>query len=145
MKTILLLVATLASLSAVEFRMFLLNEVAEKTANTIYSENFKHFERSEDSTLSEKDIASVEITRQFDENALLITFNEIGARKNKAFTEKNLHKQIALMIDGKVISAPIVMHPSEDQTVISGNFTENELKDMLASLRSVIPVPVIVP
>ncbi|MCX6319682.1 MAG: hypothetical protein NTW29_20555 [Bacteroidetes bacterium] len=71
-----------------------------------------------------------------------ITFNGHGARLWAKMTEENINKPIAMIIDGEVMTAPIVIGRIEGRnTSISGNFTPAEAR-ALAEVLSLPPLPV---
>ena len=58
-----------------------------------------------------------------------IVFTKAGAERFATATEQNLMKPIAILVGGKLISAPIVREKiSGGKAVISGRFTEEEAK-----------------
>jgi preprotein translocase subunit SecD len=63
--------------------------------------------------------ASATIT-QDNTPAVSIAFNDEGALLFERITEKNWHKQLAIVIDGKIISAPSVLPDQAVQKGISG-------------------------
>lgn len=64
-------------------------------------------------------------------------FNQAGALLWTKMTSKNVGKPIAMTMDGKVLSAPIVNSPiTGGSTQISGAFTAKEVKELVASLNS---------
>lgn len=70
-------------------------------------------------------------------------FNPEGGEKFYELTRKNYNRQIAFILDGKVISAPRVSSPIRDSGLIHGSFTPqsaNELAMLLKSGAFVAPV-----
>jgi preprotein translocase subunit SecD len=67
-----------------------------------------------------------------------------GKEKFAKATAANLNKQIAIVLDGTVISAPTVQSAITDgEARITGNFTVQEAKDFVLQLKSgALPVPV---
>jgi preprotein translocase subunit SecD len=57
---------------------------------------------------------------------LSISLTKTGADLNRSFTEKMNQKVIAIIIGGKTISLPKVISPSDEEFVISTNFTKEE-------------------
>jgi preprotein translocase subunit SecD len=70
-------------------------------------------------------------------------FNAQGAKKFGAITQENTGKQFAIVLDGKVISAPVIREPILGGSgVISGNFTVQSAKDLALLLRAgALPAP----
>ena len=59
-----------------------------------------------------------------------------GARAFGELTASNVHRGLAILLDGKVVSAPIINERISDSGVIEGNFTEKEVEDLATVLRS---------
>lgn len=60
-----------------------------------------------------------------------------ASEKFKNLTKNNVGKGLAILIDGKVLSCPIVQHPISDGKVeISGNFTQEEVDNMVMALQA---------
>ena len=64
-------------------------------------------------------------------------FNNAGARRFGKFTQENLHKPFAIVLDDKVISAPVIQEPIlGGRGQISGNFTPESTTQLAIQLRS---------
>ena len=72
-----------------------------------------------------------------------LTFNPEGAKLFAEITKKNLGQQVAIYVDGEIVSAPTVQAEIVDgNAVISGNFEIDEAKDLARRLNEgAIPVP----
>jgi SecD/SecF fusion protein len=69
--------------------------------------------------------------------AVQITMNREGADNWLKMTTANQGRQIAMVIDGAVYSAPYVQEPiSGGSTQITGNFTKQEIKELAAALNA---------
>jgi protein-export membrane protein SecD len=82
----------------------------------------------------------------FDQNdlpAVKFSFDQIGARKFREITTKNIEKRLAIVLDGVVISAPIIQSAIlGGKGQISGNFTTSEATDLALLLGAgVLPAP----
>ena len=65
-----------------------------------------------------------------------ITWTKNGGRKFYQLTKENIGKPLAIIIDKKIVSLPIVQSEIIGGKVnISGNFTENEIDDMIRKLK----------
>ncbi len=65
------------------------------------------------------------------------TFNSNGARAFGRATQENVGKPFAIVLDGKVISAPVIREPIIGGSgQISGNFTVEQANDLAIVLRS---------
>ncbi len=70
-------------------------------------------------------------------------FDPIGARKFGDVTKKNVGRPFAIVLDNKVISAPVIREPiTGGRGVISGRFTVQEATDLALLLRAgALPAP----
>jgi preprotein translocase subunit SecD len=70
-------------------------------------------------------------------------FDTIGARKFGRVTQQNVGKPFAIVLDGKVISAPVIQEPILGGSgIISGSFTVQQTKDLSLLLRAgALPAP----
>ena len=74
-----------------------------------------------------------------DENnrpAVSFSLNGEGARKFGAFTQASVGKQLAIVLDNRVFSAPQIQSRIDDEGRITGNFTNQEASDLSLVLRS---------
>ena len=62
---------------------------------------------------------------------IAITFTEQGRRRFAEVTRQNIDHQLAIIIDGRVYSAPLIRDKiSGGQAEITGDFTRNEAEDL---------------
>ncbi len=86
----------------------------------------------------------------FDErtNQPIVSFrlDNAGARKFAVITEENVGNPFAIVLDGKVLSAPVIREPiTGGAGHISGNFTVRQASDLAALLRAgALPAPLTV-
>lgn len=82
-------------------------------------------------------------TNQYGQPAVSLRFNAIGARKFAEMSTNNIKKQFAIVLDGRVISAPVFQEPIHDGNgQISGSFTFKEASDLALLLRAgALPAP----
>lgn len=75
---------------------------------------------------------------------VLITFNAEGSKLFADITGKNVGRQLAIFLDGKVLSTPVVQEKIENgSAVVSGSFTPQEAKDLATNLNlGALPVPI---
>ena len=74
---------------------------------------------------------------QTNEPVVSITFNSEGGRKFARVTQENVGKPFAMILDGKVLSAPNINEPIlGGQAQISGRFTTDTANDLAIALRS---------
>ncbi|NQU16787.1 MAG: protein translocase subunit SecD [Candidatus Saganbacteria bacterium] len=76
--------------------------------------------------------------------SIYFELNPEGAKVFAELTSRHIEKPIAILLDGKVISAPNVKNPiTEGEGVISGDFSANEVKDMIIKLKAgSLPLPI---
>jgi SecD/SecF fusion protein len=83
-------------------------------------------------------------SRGFGEPYVSLTLNSKGAQLFADVTAANVGKRLAIVLDGKVVSAPVIREaiPS-GQAQISGNFTVEQANDLAVVLRAgALPAPV---
>ncbi len=74
-----------------------------------------------------------------DENnrpAVSFSLNQEGARKFGTFTQNNIGRQLGIVLDSRVQSAPVIQSRIDDEGRITGNFTNQEAQDLSLKLRS---------
>ncbi len=87
--------------------------------------------------------AQPSIQNQKNEPTVSFTLDRLGAQKFGRATTDNVGKRLAIVLDGKVISAPKINEPiTSGNGMISGNFTFQEATDLSLLLRSgALPTP----
>jgi len=82
----------------------------------------------------------VDAQPSFDQNgrpAVTFRFNPAGARKFGNYTAENIGNPFAIVLDDKVISAPVIQaHISGGSGIITGNFTVEESTQLAVLLRA---------
>lgn len=63
-----------------------------------------------------------------------IEFTKEGAKKMAALSEAQKNKRIAILIDGKVVSAPVVRAKFSTHAQITGNFTKEEVEKLVKAI-----------
>lgn len=84
---------------------------------------------------------------QFGESPFVaITLNSRGARIFERVTSENVGRRLAIVLDGKVQSAPVIRERiGGGRAVITGNFTLDESRDLAIVLRAgALPAPVLI-
>jgi len=96
--------------------------------------------------LTGKDLEKARL--DFDENTgkprVAISFNQTGAKTFAKVTKENTGKRLAILLDGKVVTAPVISTPIiGGQAVITGEFTVEEAKNLSIQLNAgALPVPI---
>lgn len=88
--------------------------------------------------------AKVNIDSQYREPYVSIDFDKKGGRIFEKITEENVKKRLAIVLDNKVYSAPVIQEKiSGGQARITGRFTAEEARDLAIVLRAgALPAPV---
>ena len=88
--------------------------------------------------------AQPRLDSQSNQPNVFFSLDRIGAKKFAKSTTDNVGKRIAIILDGKIISAPNVVEPiTGGNGTISGNFSFQEATDLALLLRSgALPVPI---
>ena len=88
--------------------------------------------------------AQPRLDNQTNKPNVYFSLDRIGAKKFGMSTSENVGKRIAIVLDGKIISAPNVREPiTGGNGTISGNFSFQEATDLALLLRSgALPVPI---
>ena len=87
--------------------------------------------------------AQPSIQNQQNEPTVSFTLDRLGAQKFGRATTDNVGKRLAIVLDGKIISAPNINEPiTSGNGMISGNFTFQDATDLALLLRSgALPTP----
>ena len=88
----------------------------------------------------------VDASSGFDQNnrsAVFIRFDQVGARQFGRATTENVNRPFAIILDGKVISAPVINEPILGGSAqITGDFSVAEAQDLALLLRAgALPAP----
>jgi preprotein translocase subunit SecD len=59
-----------------------------------------------------------------------------GAQRFGPFTEQNVHRQMAIVLEHRVYSAPVINNRIDDQGYIEGNFSQESAHDLALVLRA---------
>jgi len=88
--------------------------------------------------------ARVEIGDRFGAPHVSMRFNSQGARDFERITGENVKKQLAIVLDGIVYSAPVIRDRiAGGQAIIEGSFTMEQARDLAIVLRAgALPAPV---
>ncbi len=87
--------------------------------------------------------AQPNFNNQSNEPTVSFTLDRLGAQKFGRTTTDNVGKRLAIVLDGKIISAPSINEPiTSGSGMISGNFSFQEATDLALLLRSgALPTP----
>jgi len=90
-----------------------------------------------DAELTEADVAqaSVSVDSQFNP-CIDIVFTKTGAEKMAKLSEAQIDKPFAILVEGKVISAPTVKSKLSARARIAGGFTKEEAEKLAKAIKS---------
>jgi preprotein translocase subunit SecD len=113
------------------------DEVADSTPNG------KPLRLAKGTALDERDLQEVaKRAGREQDREISMTFTDAGAEKLRAFTRDHIGKRVAIVFDGKVLSAPRVNSEIGKEAVITGGgkdgFTEKEQADLVKSIDEAI-------
>jgi preprotein translocase subunit SecD len=66
--------------------------------------------------------------------AVEIIFTREGAKKMAKLSEQHKDRPLAILVDGKVIAAPIVRAKFSERSMITGNFTREEVDKLVKGI-----------
>lgn len=92
-----------------------------------------------------KAIADIQQTGSLTSNVIVkLQFDEEGQKLFGDITSNNVGKQLAIFLDGEIISAPVIQNAiTNGEAVITGSFTPDQAKEMATRLNSgALPVPI---
>ena len=79
---------------------------------------------------------------EFGQPAVNFELKSESAEKFGKFTEENIGNRLAIVLDNKVVSAPVIRSKISDRGQITGNFTAQEARDLALVLRTgSLPAP----
>jgi preprotein translocase subunit SecD len=117
----------------VEFRL------AEQTpadglteAKVLGTENKVYLHKTAALTAADIVSAEVKVDQKTLDPIIDIRLTEAGTKKIGKLTEDNIGKLLAVVVDGKVISAPVIRAKVGEHAVITGKFTKAEAEKLAA-------------
>ena len=125
--------------------------VSSNESDSFGTEILKFDNNLEEATVSKRIIlngdnlvdAKPRMDTQNNETIVSFTLDRVGAKKFGKATTENVGKQLAIVLDGKIISAPSIREPIVGGSgQITGNFTFQSATDLALLLRSgALPAP----
>ena len=125
--------------------------VSSNESDSFGTEILKFDNNLEEATVSKRIIlngdnlvdAKPRMDTQNNETIVSFTLDRVGAKKFGKATTENVGKQLAIILDGKIISAPSIREPIIGGSgQITGNFTFQSATDLALLLRSgALPAP----
>jgi preprotein translocase subunit SecD len=74
-------------------------------------------------------------TDNYGQPAVGFSLTSEAAKKFAEFTEKHIGQPMAIVLDNKVLSAPVIQSRISDKGIITGSFTPQEVADMVVVLK----------
>jgi preprotein translocase subunit SecD len=100
------------------------------------SKDFVYVHDKADFVPTPADVSEARVDRdERNELAVVIYFTSSGQDKLGALTGDWVDKRLAILVDGKVVAAPILRTKIEAAALISGNFTYSEAERIAVGLR----------
>jgi SecD/SecF fusion protein len=96
------------------------------------------------------ELTGAEITRaqaRFEQRGYEVdlSFNSEGSKTFARVTGQNIGNQLAIVLDGEVVSAPVIQTEiSNGSASITGNFTAQEAQDLASALQNPLQTPVVI-
>ena len=110
-------------------------EIRDPETKQVVGEGFYAVEAS--SAVTGRDLKNARVGQgQFREPVVNFSMNPDGADKFGDLTGENVGEFLAIVLDGKVVSAPRINSRITDSGVIEGQFTQQEVTDLVTALRS---------
>ena len=123
----------------------LVNDSSDFGTDELISETGENLKVSKRIVMSGENLidAQPSIQNQNNEPTVSFTLDRLGAQKFGRATTDNVGKRLAIVLDGKIISAPTINEPiTSGKGIISGNFTFQDATDLSLLLRSgALPTP----
>ena len=123
----------------------LVNDSSDFGTDELISETGENLKVSKRIVMSGENLidAQPSIQNQNNEPTVSFTLDRLGAQKFGRTTTDNVGKRLAIVLDGKIISAPNINEPiTSGKGIISGNFTFQDATDLSLLLRSgALPTP----
>jgi preprotein translocase subunit SecD len=84
--------------------------------------------------LTGADVASAVVGGDDDKATVQVTLTGEGTKKAAKLSKDHANKPLAIVVDGKVIAAPVIRAELGESVVITGNFTKAEAEKIVAGL-----------
>ena len=80
-----------------------------------------------ETVVSNEDVAQSWVSQESpDRFSVVVEFLDSGAGRMRQATSAHRGRPVALLIDGRVVTAPVIRSPISDSAVLSGNYTQRE-------------------
>ncbi len=103
--------------------------------NAVVGKSFYAVEKRR--TVTGRDLSNASPGRgQFGQPIVEFTFTPTGAQAFGELTGQNVGNGLAIVLDGRVVSAPVIKSRIAERGQIEGNFTQQEVQDLVTVLKS---------
>lgn len=75
-------------------------------------------------------------------DSISVSFDSEGAGIMAALTQANVNRQLAIIMDGEVLSAPVINEPFSNGCLITGNFTQESATALASALENPLENPI---
>jgi preprotein translocase subunit SecD len=111
------------------------SEPGEGLTGAIFEPTGETFYLHPEVMLTNADIAAASVSQWEDRPVVDLTLTETGKEKFAEFTRANIGKRAAILVDGKLVAAPIIKAPIlQGRALINGIFSEEEAKRIAEGL-----------
>jgi len=120
--------------SYIEFRLAELSP-ADGLEMAVFKPTGQEFWLHPDVLMSDKDVASASPTGTGGNPAIEVVLTESAAAEFAQFTEEHLSQHVAILVEGEVVSVPVIRRPIDGgKVLIVGEFTREETEQIAAKL-----------
>src|SRR5205809_7331108 len=94
--------------------------------------------------LSQKDLQSASLVKDpvIASQMIQLQFSPSGAKRFATATRENLHKRLAIIINGRVLSAPVIQGEiTGGSATITGNFAPGQAEELVEALNAASKTP----
>lgn len=130
----LLFAADAPSRAKVEFRRAE-REPAEGLAEATVAGTDQKIYLHQQADLTDADIAEARVVDEQNRPAVEIVFTKDGQAKAAKVSGEHLDKPLAIVVDGKVLAAPVVRSKFSERIIMTGRFTKEEVQTLVKSVR----------
>ncbi len=88
----------------------------------------------DEAVVTNGDISSARAIRLGSQYEILVEFKPAGAAKMRAATASHIGKPVAILLDGKVVAAPVLRLPIGTSAEIDGNFTQADAERIVKGI-----------
>lgn len=76
-----------------------------------------------------------------EKSSFVVALDEAGGRAFRRLTKAHLNQKLAIIVDGKIVAAPIVRGEISRKLIITGDYSRNQAVRLATKIRKGIPTP----